>query len=271
MSSRTSAATPSSCSVPSDRSSNPTPCAAPACVPANPGVPVTYSYNPASAAVWLHSCLEGIMQFNEVTDSGKQPGNNDGMAFDFDFNCKNCLLQYNVSRDNAGGFLLIMQSARDNIARYNLSIDDRDHLLYLVGKLDENNFVHNNTFHLREGDGYIIPRANIWNNIFLVTGSASLEERDAGGGRFRSNAYHGNWKKLPADPSPVTADPLVANPSPAGDLASTFRNYTLRPGSPCRARGVVISNHGGRDLTGNPVPDDLGPRLPIAPPFQSPP
>lgn len=226
----------------------------------DPAIPVHHGYNPHSAAVWLHSCMEGIMQFNEVTDSGKQPGNNDGMAFDFDFNCKNCLLQYNVSRANAGGFLLIMQSARENIARYNLSIDDRDHLLYLVGRLEENNLVHNNTFHLRQGDSYIIPRARIWNNIFHVTGSATLEERE-GGGEFRNNACHGHWKKLPADPSPVKADPLFANPTPGTDLTSTIRNYTLRSGSPCHARGVVIPNHGGRDLAGNTVPDPTPPDL----------
>lgn len=222
--------------------------------PAHPG------YNPHSAAVWLHSCVEGIMQFNDVTDTGKQPGNNDGMAFDFDFNCKSCVLQYNVSRDNAGGFLLIMQSARDNIARYNLSIGDRDHLLYLVGKPEENNLVHNNTFHMTEGDGYIIPRAKIWNNIFLVSDRASLEERE-GTGDFRNNFYHGNWRKLPGDSSPITADPMFENPTPGKDLASTMRNYRLRPGSPCRAKGVVVSDHGGRDLKGSRVPAQSPPDL----------
>lgn len=226
----------------------------------DPALPVHPGYNPHSAAVWLHSCLEGIMQFNEVTDSGKQSGNNDGMAFDFDFNCKGCILQYNVSRDNFGGFLLIMQSARDNIARYNLSINDRDHLLYLVGKPEENNLVHNNTFHVREGNGYIIPRARIWNNIFLISGSATMEERD-GGGEFRNNAYHGNWRKIPADPSPVAADPLLVSPASASDLAGTFRNYSLRAESPCRGRGIVIPNHGNRDLTGSPVPSHSPPDL----------
>lgn len=201
------------------------------------------------------------MQFNEVTASGKQAGNNDGMAFDFDFNCKGCIVQYNVSRDNAGGFLLIMQSARDNIARYNLSMNDRDHLLYLVGKLEENNIVHNNTFHLREGAAYIIPRARIQNNIFLVTGNATLEERDAGGGEFRSNCYFGNWKAVPADPAALVADPRIFQPVPGRDLAGSFRNYALTPGSPCRARGIVIPNHGGRDLAGNVVSDDMAPDL----------
>lgn len=221
----------------------------------DPAIPVHAGYNPHSAAVWLHSCLEGIMQFNEVMESGKQPGNNDGMAFDFDFNCKGCLLQYNYSRDNAGGFLLIMQSARDNIARYNLSVNDRDHLLYLVGRLEENNLVHNNTFHLCEGDAYIIPRARIWNNIFHVVGNASLEERD-GGGEFRGNCYHGNWKRTPADSTAVLADPLFVNALIGSDTASTFGNHMLRPGSPCRARGVVIPQNGGRDLKGTRIPID---------------
>jgi len=226
----------------------------------DPAIPVHAGYNPHSAAVWLHSCLEGIMQFNEVTESGKQPGNNDGMAFDFDFNCKSCLLQYNYSRDNAGGFLLIMQSARDNTARYNLSVNDRDHLLYLVGRLEENNLVHNNTFNLREGAAYIIPRARIWNNIFQVGGSATLEERD-GGGEFRNNCYHGNWKKIPSDSSAVLADPLFENASIGRDTASTFRNHMLRPGSPCRSRGVVIPGNGARDLKGTRIPIDAPPDI----------
>jgi endo-1,4-beta-xylanase len=226
----------------------------------DPAVPAHLKYNPSSAAIWLHSCLEGVMQFNEVSESGKQPRNNDGMAFDFDFNCKGCLLQYNYSRDNAGGFLLIMPSARDNIARYNLSINDRDHLLFLVGKLEENNLVHNNTFHLRKGDGYLIPRARLWNNLFFVGGSASLEERE-GGGEFHNNAYYGNWKKLPADPSAILKDPLFHHPAIGKDTISTFRNHMLRPGSPCRARGLVIPNHGGRDLRGTELPGQSPPDL----------
>jgi hypothetical protein len=225
----------------------------------DPAFPTT-GYNPASAAVWLHSCLEGIMQFNEVGETGKQPGNNDGMAFDFDFNCKGCLLQYNYSRDNAGGFLLIMPSARDNIARYNLSIGDRDHLLYIVGRLKENNLVHNNTFHVTEGDGYIIPRARILNNIFSVSGSATLEERE-GGGEFLNNCYHGNWKKLPSDPSAISGDPLFQNATSSRDAATVFRNHTLRPHSPCRARGVLIPENGGRDLKGSKLPVSTAPDL----------
>ena len=229
----------------------------------DPAFPVHEGYNPHSAAVWLHSSLGGVIQFNQVSDSGKQPGNNDGMAFDFDFNCKNCLLQYNLSQNNVGGFLLIMQSARDNIARYNLSLNDRDHLLYLNGQLEENNLVHNNTFHLWEGmENYLILRARIVNNIFHVTGSATLEERDADTGGCSNNCYSGNWKRQPEDPLKLTADPRFHNPVPGVDMAAISENYSLSQDSPCLRRGIAIPRNGGRDLNGSIVsestPPDLG-------------
>lgn len=226
----------------------------------DPAAATGQRYNPASAAVWLHSCVEGVMQFNQVSATGKQPGNNDGMAFDFDFNCQGCVLQYNYSFDNAGGFLLIMPSARQNIARYNLSIDDRDHVLFLVGKLEEANLVHNNTFHMRKGDCYLIPRARLVNNIFSVSGSATLEERE-GGGEFRNNCYHGSWKKLPVDPLAIVADPMFVNRRSALDVATVLRYHQLRPKSPCRRRGEIIPDNGGRDLRGALIPDSTAPDL----------
>ena len=226
----------------------------------DPAAATGQRYNAASAAVWLHSCVEGVMQFNQVSETGKQSGNNDGMAFDFDFNCQGCLLQYNYSYNNAGGFLLIMPSARQNIARYNLSVDDRDHILFLVGKLEEANLVHNNTFHIRQGDCYLIPRARLVNNIFSVSGSATLEERE-GGGEFRHNCYHGAWKKLPEDPAAIVADPMFVNRGSSLDTATVMRYHKLRTQSPCRSRGEIIPHNGGRDLTGNPIPESTAPDL----------
>jgi len=126
-------------------------------------------------------------------------------------------------------------------------------------EVQENNLIHN-TFHVREGDGYIIPRARIWNNIFLVGGQASMEVRE-GADDFRNNAYHGKWKKLPDDPAAVLANPLFHDPAPGRDVASTFRNHALRSGSPCRGKGFIVPDHGGRDLKGSPVPAQAPPDL----------
>ena len=72
-------------------------------------------YNPHSAAIWLQRCTGGIMQFNEVYDTGRAKGNGDGEAYDFDFGCKDCILQYNYSRHNRG-LLLIMERTSGNVA-----------------------------------------------------------------------------------------------------------------------------------------------------------
>jgi hypothetical protein len=153
-----------------------------------------------------------------------------------------------------------MQSARNNIVRFNLSIDDRDHVLYLVGKFEEANLVHNNTFSMSQGDCHIIPRARLVNNIFCVGGSASLEERD-GGGEFLNNCYYGNWKKLPSDTAAVNSDPQFLHFTSARDAVTAFKSFKLRSQSPCRARGVIILDHGARDLTGSNVPTSIPPDL----------
>jgi hypothetical protein len=77
-------------------------------------------YNPHSAAIWLQNLTGGIMQFNEVYDTGRAKGNGDGEGYDFDFGCRDCILQYNYSRNNHG-LLLVMNRATGNIVRYNIS------------------------------------------------------------------------------------------------------------------------------------------------------
>jgi hypothetical protein len=71
---------------------------------------------PHTAACWLIRCEETIMQFNEVYDTGREPKNGDGFAYDFDFYCKRCIAQYNYSKDNHG-FLLLKYDIFQNDAR----------------------------------------------------------------------------------------------------------------------------------------------------------
>lgn len=157
-----------------------------------------FEWWPHTAAIWLAACTETIMQFNEVYNTGRQPANGDGMAYDFDFGCKNCILQYNYSRNNAG-FLLIMDNTYGNIARYNISQNDTKfrptHLVSMFCDTTERNLLHNNVFYTDYGtldidcyygDEYGPNRgqglrdkgklgANFRNNIFYATGQ----------GRFR--------------------------------------------------------------------------------------
>ena len=67
-------------------------------------LPGSKGWWPHTAAIWIARANETIMQFNEVYDTGREPGNGDGEAYDFDFGCKRCILQYNYSKNNHGLF-----------------------------------------------------------------------------------------------------------------------------------------------------------------------
>jgi len=218
-------------------------------------------YNTSAAAIWLHHCEQGIMQNNAVYNCVKLPLNNDGMAYDFDFNCDKNILQYCYSNSNAGGFLLIMPSATNNIARYNISENDQNHILYLTGALTEQNNIYNNSFYLSTDSAYIVPNALISNNIFMAVGNAYLQVQNPAMGIFQNNCYAGNWGILPSDQNKVVSDPQFSNPGNGGQNAEYLNCYNLQKSSPCISKGTLINNNGGKDILGNNVPQNGNPDI----------
>ena len=86
----------------------------------------------AAAGIWPWSCDNTIIQFNEVSG---QNAKWDGQAFDSDYNCRNTVIQYNFSHDNAGGFVMVCNEGNtlgepynigteNTIIRHNVSIND---------------------------------------------------------------------------------------------------------------------------------------------------
>ncbi len=220
--------------------------------------------NRFSAAVWLHSCSRSVMQFNKVFDSRPQPGNGDAEAFDFDFGCRHCILQYNFSEGNWGGLLLIMGSARDNIVRYNISVNDvppryapdlpvairnampgSEHLLYLQCQAQNNNLIYNNDFCVSRGVGVIYTGAPYFkNNIFYAVGKGSFRTNGpVAAGQFVRNDYFGPWQGSP----PSAKDNLQVNPRFVNIRRQDFR---LRANSPLINRGLSVADNGGRDYFG---------------------
>jgi len=257
----------------------------------DPDLPGGEDFWPHTAAIWIQDCEETIMQYNEVYDTGRQPGNGDGEAYDFDFNCKNCILQYNYSKNNHG-FLLIMYHTFGNIIRYNISENDQSHLIQMQGNIDEENLIHNNIFYVDYGtidiDFYCgdgskdKTKLGAWfrNNIFYATGQGRFRKVYTAGnviGRhfddkvnlpdsvegtiYRHNCYFGPWLNgLPNDPEKMVADPLFVAPGRGGEGFSTLAGYKLKPESPCINTGIPVAgaNH---DFYGNPVDDgypDIG-------------
>jgi len=244
---------------------------------------------PHTAAIWIAGCTETIMQFNEVYNTGRQPGNGDGFAYDFDFACRKCILQYNYSA-NGHGLLLIMNRTYDNIARYNISQNDQTHLVQIHGNTADGNIIHNNVFYVdhstvdidyycgmeQEKDKSKLGVTFI-NNIFYAGAQGrfrsvyshgnALERKfidtlnyssTEGGPVFRKNCYFGPWLKgLPEDQDPLLADPLFMGPGTGGTGPSSLQGYQLQAGSPCINAGSSVGAESELDYYGNPIDDGL--------------
>jgi hypothetical protein len=93
----------------------------------------------------------------------------DGQGFDSDFNSRNTILEYNLSHDNEGGFVLICtpgsRKPQDNcgnlgtVVRYNISRHDQARTFH-VGGAPEQTRVHDNAV-------YIAPQADV--QLLLVS------------------------------------------------------------------------------------------------------
>jgi hypothetical protein len=244
---------------------------------------------PHTAAIWIQNANETIMQFNQVYDTGREKKNGDGNAYDFDFNCKNCICQYNYSRNNHG-FLLIMNQTFGNIARYNISENDKTHLIQFQCDTTDRNIIHNNVFYLDYGTADLDYHsgnadktklgASLYNNIFYATGQGRFRTVYTQGDvmtrqfndsitlphkaktQFYHNCYFGPWKNgLPDDPEKLVADPMFTAPGRGGEGLSSLGGYKLETGSPCINTGIFVPLNSIRDFFGNPVNDgsiDIG-------------
>ncbi len=149
-----------------------------------------YDWWPHTAAIWMSHAKETIMQFNEVYHTGRQWGNGDGQAYDFDFGCENNILQYNYSRDNAG-FLLIMDNTLRNVARYNISENDikfrPTQLVTMFCDTSEQNLIHNNVFYVDHGTSDI---TYYYGDEYGPGKGKGKKDKGKLGARFRNNIFY---------------------------------------------------------------------------------
>ncbi len=255
----------------------------------NLDLPGSEGWWPHTAACWIQNTEETIMQFNEVYDTGREPLNGDGFAYDFDFNCVRCIAQYNYSKNNHG-FLLLMYNIYENVARYNISENDKTHLIQMQGSREgDRNLIYNNIFYVDYGtldlDFFIGNSAEggrevndlgayFYNNIFYATGQGRFRTAYSTGetisrkfdevtkptippgSMFMNNCYFGPWKNgIPDDPKALVADPKFYAPGTGGNGIETLAGYMLRPDSPCINTGMYVANAGCRDYFGNPLND----------------
>jgi hypothetical protein len=227
-----------------------------------------------NVAIWVWETDDAVMQFNEayLTRTDK-----DGQGFDIDGMSRRTIVQYNYSHDNEGGFILLCESGDPDprrfndgsIVRYNISQNDGARIFQVGGKVT-NALIYNNTIYVGEGrgdplmilhnqDGMWPDRIQYHNNIFYNMGSGGYNLGKSTNNVFDYNVFYGNHPESePADAHKLTSDPKLVDPG-AGTLGrDTVGGYQLQADSPCIDSGMAISDSGGRDYWGNPVPSGAG-------------
>ncbi|WP_068546818.1 right-handed parallel beta-helix repeat-containing protein [Thalassotalea crassostreae] len=153
------------------------------------------------SGMWTWGTSHALIEYNKFLNAN---GPADSAGFHIDFNCDNIIIQYNISANNAGGFIEILGNNYNNAYRYNVSINDGHRIKGknnafqegktfwfsgFVGKGKEhsgpfNSYIYNNTIYVKEEilSKMAVTRmskgALIANNIFHVMGKSKAVKGD---------------------------------------------------------------------------------------------
>lgn len=145
------------------------------------------------SGIWPWTCNNVLIEKNRFMHAR---GKADSCGAHIDFNCNNVVVQYNLSMDNAGGFVEILGNDHNCCYRYNISINDgfrikgqngahqEGKVLWTSGYVGRgnqktgpfNSYIYNNTIYVKEDirSCFSFTRATVGlliaNNIFYIPG-----------------------------------------------------------------------------------------------------
>lgn len=153
------------------------------------------------SGMWTWGSSHVLVEYNKFLNAN---GPADSAGFHIDFNCDNIIIQYNVSANNAGGFIEILGNNYNNAYRYNVSINDGYRIKKkgvaaqegktfwfsgFVGKNKKrhgpyNSYIYNNTIYVKKeilskiAVTRVSKGALIANNIFHIVGDSKAVKGD---------------------------------------------------------------------------------------------
>ncbi|MEC5146992.1 DNRLRE domain-containing protein [Chitinophaga sp. 212800010-3] len=232
------------------------------------------------AGIWTVASNNTLVAHNEVYGM-KGGGANDGEAFDADgwttpTAADGDIFEYNYSHDNNGGFMLFMGYSNNITVRYNVSVNDvgtlggyTKKLFWIENTANNNRQIYNNVFYIKNpanelfnvsgGSGQ--PVATFSNNIFYTTSTVSNASNitPVASMKFYNNCLYPsatfsslNWGAAVRSNN-FYANPYFINPA-SGTGVGVANGYNIADTSRCRNAGIVMSNNGGIDFSGNTLP-----------------
>lgn len=239
-------------------------------------------------AIWAHSCVGTVFQYNEVYGNRGTNSGYDLQAFDADIANRDLVFQYNYSHDNDGGFMLFCSNdattkgeegiaTTGTIVRYNLSVNDgcgKDLAVFDVTSSCYDSQIYNNTIYcgvptrlvcFANYDGGPDDSRNtvFRNNIFYAPSGTAITYKI---NRLKSATFENNiFFNIEPPVSPMIKvsgvlkdDPQFVQGGAIGNgIEAMAKKYALKSGSKGLTSGIAIQNNGGKDLLGNKVNDKL--------------
>ena len=218
-------------------------------------------------------CDTMLIEHNEFRNAN---GPADSAGCHIDFNCKNIVVQYNISENNAGGFCEILGNNWNCAYRYNISINDghrvkkkgvafQEGKIYwlsgFVGKDRErhgpyNSYFYNNTIYVKSdvlakmAVAKVAKGALLANNIFYIEGKSKAvlgdqyQPQEAGEAKipnvvFKNNLFlkSENW---PNDVLIQDEAPLFGNPEFVNAGGKESKDYMPTNIPLVQNKGIVI-------------------------------
>ncbi len=201
------------------------------------------------SGLWTWGSSDFVIEHNEFRNAN---GPGDSAGCHIDYNCNNIIVQYNLSADNAGGFIEILGNNFNCAYRYNVSINDGHRVKGENGAFQEgkvfwlsgyqgnkprygpfNSYIYNNTIYVNnliESKFAVTNSAEgvfVANNIFYIQGESKTvlgdqNRPDVGSDGLVKNLFFQNNLYLSTqtwpddvviqDEKPIFGDPAFVNP-----------------------------------------------------------
>lgn len=205
------------------------------------------------SGIWPWSSKNVLIEKNQFKHAW---GKYDSCGAHIDFNCSNVVIQYNLSFDNAGGFVEILGNDQNCVYRYNISINDGyrqkgvngagadGHIFWISGYVGSgkdpigasNNRIYNNTIFTAANIKTGISMAagtnhnRIENNIIYNQGDIHYENLGENN-TFNNNIWFGEFPGIPFGKGAIFADPLFVNAGDTIPESYKFREKSLARGT----------------------------------------
>lgn len=227
------------------------------------------------SGLWTWGCNDILIEHNSFRNAN---GPGDSAGCHIDFNCKNVIVQYNVSENNAGGFCEILGNNYNCAYRYNVSINDghrvkKKGIAFQEGKIfwlsgyvgskkkrhgPYNSYFYNNTIYVKSD---IVAKVAITktakgvliaNNIFYIEGNSQSVLGDQYNPEkkgkalvenlvFKNNLFlrAENW---PKDLTVQDEAPVIGNPEFSNMGGTKIKDYIPKNKKLIKNKGIKITN-----------------------------